>query len=330
MLQPPHAALTLLLALFSGWVNPYGQDSHPPLDPTLRAGSLAGFRPDPEHPHALASSTGLHHRLRRRGTPPPQRVPRRREPNPPIEAPEACPLDDADRSTLARIAKNVGLDALRAPRDHRQARDHSRVASPPHREEVSRISRPRAHHARPSRLAPTLTERYCRELGPRSFPMDELLETQYQRYVDEGDAVALERLVIRCRPVLLRLARRLGHVPEDSEDLVQETLITAFERAHRYDRSRPLLPWLKGILTHRAATLARSSRRRAAHIRVQSALLEPVSEGEDASIGTQQVDPSAIAATGGTRRAAPGVPGRDAGQVRVASRAASSQRHGSD
>ena len=54
------------------------------------------------------------------------------------------------------------------------------------------------------------------------------------------------------RPRLLRMALHLGRDPGDAEDLVQATFLTAIEKAATYDASRPLLPWLTGILIRHA------------------------------------------------------------------------------
>lgn len=43
-------------------------------------------------------------------------------------------------------------------------------------------------------------------------------------------------------------ARRVG--PDLAEDIVASTFLTAHERRHRYDPSRPPLPWLYGIATN--------------------------------------------------------------------------------
>lgn len=88
------------------------------------------------------------------------------------------------------------------------------------------------------------------------------LEHLFQTFLATGDEAALGQFLRRSAPQLRRLARRLGVQAEDAEDLVQETLVAAIQGADRYDAARPLLPWLKGILTFRAAKLARDGLRR--------------------------------------------------------------------
>ena len=74
-----------------------------------------------------------------------------------------------------------------------------------------------------------------------------------------GDAEALAAVFDHTAPALLRVARHAGGTNIDPEDLVQATYLTAIERADRYDTSRPLVPWLIGILVH----LSRNASRRA-------------------------------------------------------------------
>lgn len=88
------------------------------------------------------------------------------------------------------------------------------------------------------------------------------LEDLFAAFVANGDERALQELLRRSAPPLRRLARRLGAGADDADDLVQETIVAAIQVADRFDRTRPLLPWLKGIMTFRAAHLARDEVRR--------------------------------------------------------------------
>lgn len=102
--------------------------------------------------------------------------------------------------------------------------------------------------------------------GPTPNPtMSTSLEGLYQHFLATGDEAALDQLLRRSAPTLRRLATRLGANAEDAEDLVQETIVSAIQNAERFDPTRPLLPWLKGILTFRAARLARDEARRRRH-----------------------------------------------------------------
>ncbi|MFN3241622.1 MAG: sigma-70 family RNA polymerase sigma factor [Planctomycetota bacterium] len=117
------------------------------------------------------------------------------------------------------------------------------------------------------------------------------IEQLYRRFLATGDEAALEQWTRRCRPTLRRLALRLGASAEDADDLVQETIVAAIHGAERYDPERPLLPWLKGILTFRAARLARSEVRRREHYRKSQELrpdteppVDPVAAELDADV----------------------------------------------
>ncbi|MEM9381500.1 MAG: sigma-70 family RNA polymerase sigma factor, partial [Planctomycetota bacterium] len=84
------------------------------------------------------------------------------------------------------------------------------------------------------------------------------LQTLYRRFADDGDLAALGALFDAAAPGLLRIARRLARSPEAAEDAVQEVFLTIVEQPASYDRSRPLGPWLVGVLAHRV----QSGRRR--------------------------------------------------------------------
>lgn len=74
----------------------------------------------------------------------------------------------------------------------------------------------------------------------------------FLRWRDRGDAAALAELFDRTAPELLRLALHLCRHAADAEDVLQATFLAAIESAQRFERSQRVLPWLTGILTHRA------------------------------------------------------------------------------
>jgi hypothetical protein len=63
-----------------------------------------------------------------------------------------------------------------------------------------------------------------------------------RRFVRDGDVAAMEDIVRRTRPRLLRIARRIGGA-QDAEDSVQ-TAYHALLRSRRLDRDVPLEGWL--------------------------------------------------------------------------------------
>lgn len=91
------------------------------------------------------------------------------------------------------------------------------------------------------------------------------LEHLFRDFLTTGNEDALALWMRRSGPPLRQLALRLGATTADVEDLVQETFVAAIHGADRYDADRPMLPWLKGILTFRAARLARDEVRRTHH-----------------------------------------------------------------
>ncbi len=107
------------------------------------------------------------------------------------------------------------------------------------------------------------------------------IEALFARFRDEGDVAALGDVFDRAAPELLRLATHLAGDVAEAEDLVQGTFLVAIERARAYDASRPLLPWLVGILTRRATRVLRGRARRPDAERVRSAeAVDPAREAE--------------------------------------------------
>jgi RNA polymerase sigma-70 factor (ECF subfamily) len=78
-----------------------------------------------------------------------------------------------------------------------------------------------------------------------------------------GDAGAYHSF-LRGLGVHLRgfLRRRLSRIPDEVEDLVQETLIAVHNQRHTYDAGQPLTAWLHAIARYKLVDLLR---RRARH-----------------------------------------------------------------
>lgn len=78
-----------------------------------------------------------------------------------------------------------------------------------------------------------------------------------------GDAPAyhafLKRLAVHLRAFV---KRRLSRLPDDAEDLVQETLIAIHNQRHTYDVAQPLTAWVYAIARYKLVDLLR---RRARH-----------------------------------------------------------------
>ncbi len=85
------------------------------------------------------------------------------------------------------------------------------------------------------------------------------IDRQFRRFVTAGDARALGVVFDASAPELLKIAAYLSGDRQQAEDLVQSAVLVASERRQEFDTSRPVRPWLCGIV----ANLARAERRRA-------------------------------------------------------------------
>jgi RNA polymerase sigma factor (sigma-70 family) len=72
-----------------------------------------------------------------------------------------------------------------------------------------------------------------------------------------GDAVAYDKLLRECIPVIQRIARRQSVLPNAIDDVVQEVLLTVHRARHTYDPSRPFVAWLSTIASRRAIDILR-------------------------------------------------------------------------
>lgn len=78
-----------------------------------------------------------------------------------------------------------------------------------------------------------------------------------------GDAQAYPRLLKAVLPVLRRAAggqlARFGR-SQDSEDVVQETLLAVHLKLHTYDEGQRFLPWVRAVLHHKLIDFLRRQR----------------------------------------------------------------------
>jgi len=86
---------------------------------------------------------------------------------------------------------------------------------------------------------------------------DEKLLQLFERFRRDGDVQALGEVFDLAGLTLQNVARHLARDTAEAEDLVQATFLTAIEKARSFDASRPLLPWLLGILTLHARDMRR-------------------------------------------------------------------------
>ncbi len=79
--------------------------------------------------------------------------------------------------------------------------------------------------------------------------------------IRERDAQALEEVVRRYLPQILRAARGAGLPPQLAEDVAQDTFVTFIETAHRFEGRSHVRTWLFGILYKKIAAARRNLRR---------------------------------------------------------------------
>jgi RNA polymerase sigma-70 factor (ECF subfamily) len=93
------------------------------------------------------------------------------------------------------------------------------------------------------------------------IPTDDLelrdLMTRYQN----ADAAALEELVARISPRLLRFFGSSAVGRSDAEDLLQDCWIRIHRSRHTYRSSEPVMPWIYAIARHTRLDAYRKQRR---------------------------------------------------------------------
>jgi RNA polymerase sigma-70 factor (ECF subfamily) len=104
-----------------------------------------------------------------------------------------------------------------------------------------------------------------------------------------GDAASFEQLVVQLRaPLVAFLARRLA-VPEDADDVAQDTFDRAYRHLASYDPSRRFSTWLFAIgkhaaANHRVAQQRRERRERAAGAELELAAAVEPATGDDGAL----------------------------------------------
>lgn len=98
-----------------------------------------------------------------------------------------------------------------------------------------------------------------KEMGEISSDDRELrdLMTRYQN----ADAAALEELVVRISPPLLRFFARSGIGRNDAEDLLQDCWIRIHRSRHTYRSSEPVMPWIYAVARYTRLDAYRKQRR---------------------------------------------------------------------
>ena len=89
---------------------------------------------------------------------------------------------------------------------------------------------------------------------------DRELRDLMMRY-QNADAAAVEELVVRMSPPLLRFFGRSGIGPTEAEDLLQDCWIRIHRSRHTYRASEPVMPWIYAIARHTRLDAYRKQRR---------------------------------------------------------------------
>ncbi|HTK68918.1 MAG TPA: sigma-70 family RNA polymerase sigma factor [Candidatus Eisenbacteria bacterium] len=114
-----------------------------------------------------------------------------------------------------------------------------------------------------------------------------LTDEELVRLVRGGETDAFAEVVRRVQRPAYRLALRITRHAEDADDVVQESLVKAYQALDRFQLGRALSPWILTIVARTALSLLRQGKRRAA-----MSLDDPGPDGQ-ASLAERSADPTA-------------------------------------
>ena len=114
-------------------------------------------------------------------------------------------------------------------------------------------------------------------------PVRRASDTALVRAAQGGSERAVEELFARHWPDAYRTALLIAHDRAAAEDIAQEAFLAALRALPRFDRSRPLRPWLHRIVVNRAIDWARARRLRQ-EVGVD-AVPEPAAPAPDLGLG---------------------------------------------
>jgi len=114
-----------------------------------------------------------------------------------------------------------------------------------------------------------------------------LTDEELVRLVRGGETDAFAEVVRRVQRPAYRLALRITRHAEDADDVVQESLVKAYQALDRFQLGRALSPWILTIVARTALSLLRQGKRRAA--------MSLDDQGPDgrASLAERSADPTA-------------------------------------
>ncbi len=97
-----------------------------------------------------------------------------------------------------------------------------------------------------------------RRATPRPAALSARDERRLVRLAQRGDRAAVEALFRAHWPACHRAAVLITRDPATAEDIAQEAFLAALGALERFDRRRPLGPWLRRIVANRAIDAARA------------------------------------------------------------------------
>lgn len=100
-------------------------------------------------------------------------------------------------------------------------------------------------------------------MSPPTWRLAELSDRALVLRAQDGDPDAFDVLIDRHQGRLFRIAYLVLGDRQDSEDVVQETLLTAWKRLHLLEDPDAVRAWLAQICSRRATDIARRRARRA-------------------------------------------------------------------
>ena len=130
-------------------------------------------------------------------------------------------------------------------------------------------------------------------------PLSRRSDAALVRSAQGGSSDAVEELFRRHWPSVHRSAWLVVHDPAAAEDIAQEAFVSALRALGRFDRRRPLAPWLHRIVVNRAIDWARARALRPET--AADALPEAAAPAERAEMGDELV--AALADLGPEHRA---------------------------
>jgi RNA polymerase sigma factor (sigma-70 family) len=74
------------------------------------------------------------------------------------------------------------------------------------------------------------------------------------RRCQQRETAAIRQLIERFQPEVFGLCVRILNQRQDAEDVCQEVFLRIFRSLHRWDKTRPLRPWVMGITVNRCRT----------------------------------------------------------------------------